>query len=246
MLHPRSAAPEVCRFFRDFAAKAPRELAGGVILMHAPPAPFVPPELQGKPALNVMTAYFGDLEEGEELLRPLREFGSPAVDLMGPIPYVDFQAITDPGNPPGRRNYWRSDLLTEATDEAIDALIAAAATATSPTSVVILALGGGAVADVPADATALSERSAPWFYHCYGSWMDPSEDERHKEWVRATEQALRPWSTPGMPLNFTSDVDQARVEHTFGAQTFARLVALKDRYDPDNVFRMNQNIRPSG
>ncbi len=246
VLHPRERAPEVCRFFRDFMAGAPREVGGGIILFHAPPAPFVPPELQGRPAVAVLSAYWGPVEEGERVLAPLREFGTPPVDVMQPMPYVEFQALTDAGNPPGRRNYWRSELVPDFTDEAIDALVACAATATSPASVVVMGPTGGAVADVPDEATAIGGRSASWLYHCYGIWTDPGEDDRHIAWVRATEATLRPWTTTGMPLNFVSDIDEERVRSAFGAEKHARLVALKDTYDPDNVFAMNQNVRPSG
>jgi len=246
VLHPRERAPEVCRFFRDFMADAPREVGAGIVLMHAPPAPFVPPDLQGRPAVAILAAYWGGLEEGARVLAPLREYGDPPVAMLQPMPYVEFQALTDPGNPPGRRNYWRSDLLPGFPDDAIDALVACAATATSPTSVVVMGPSGVAVADVPDDATALGGRDAPWLYHCYGSWTEADEDDRHVAWVRATEQAMRPWTTRGMALNFVSEVDDDRVRSAFGAEKYRRLVELKDRYDPDNVFSLNQNVRPSG
>jgi hypothetical protein len=212
--------------------------------MHAPPAPFVPEALQGRPAVAIIAAYFGQIERGTEVLARLRAFGAPAVDLVRPMPYLELQAITDAGNPPGRRNYWRSENLATVPDEAIDALIACAATATSPASVVVLGPVGGAVAEVPADATALANRSAPWLYHCYGIWTDTA-DARHIAWVRASEQIMRPWSTAGISMNFVSEPGDDRVRSSFGASGYRRLVALKNRYDPDNVFRMNQNVRPT-
>ena len=244
LLYPREQAPEVCRNFRDFAAHAPREVAAGCILLTAPPAPFVPPELHGKPAVSVFAAWFGDPAEGPEALAPLREFGAPAVDLLGPLPYQQLQALTDPGNPPGRRNYWHSDLFAELADETIDALVDRANAATSPASVIILARSGGATADVPEDAAPIGGRSAPWFYHCYGIWTD-GEDSQHIDWVKETGAALRPWTTAGMPLNFFTDVDDNRVRSAFGEEKYRRLVALKDRYDPENLFCRNQNVRPS-
>ena len=243
ILHPRSRAPEVLRFYRDFMATAPREVTGGVILMHAPPAPFVPAELRGRPAVAIIAAYFGSTERGLEVLAPLRAFGAPSLDLVGPMPYVELQAITDAGNPPGRHNYWRSENLAALPDEAIDALIACAATATSAASVVVLAPVGGAVADLPADATALANRSAPWLFHCYGIWTD-TDDARHMAWVRGTEQIMRPWRAAGISTNFVTDPDEDRVRGSFGAG-YRRLVDLKNRYDPDNVFRMNQNVKPT-
>jgi FAD/FMN-containing dehydrogenase len=244
VLHPRERAPEVCRFFRDYMRDAPREVGAGLILMHAPPAPFVAPELQGRPAVAIIAGYFGPIDQADQVLAPLRTFADPPVDLIRPIPYVDFQALTDPGNPPGRRNYWRSEMLTDLPDDAIDALIACAATATSPASVLVMGPVGGAVADVPAGATPLNGRSAPWLYHCYGIWTD-HDDERHIAWVRATEQTMRPWTTSGIALNFVSDVDNTRVQSAFGADSYRRLAAIKTKYDPDNVFRMNQNVPPS-
>ena len=244
LMYPRDQAPEVARHFRDVMCDGPRAIGGGLVLMHAPPAPFVPPELQGRPAISVVAAHWGPLDEGEAALAPLREFGDPPVDLMQPMPYVDFQALTDAGNPPGRRNYWRSQNLRDLPDDAIDAAIASASVATSPFSIVIIGQAGGAIADVPEDATPLGSRSAPWVYHCYGSWTEP-DDAPHIAWVRATEQALRPWAAGGIALNFVSEIDDTRVRQTFGEEKYRRLVALKDEYDPENVFRMNQNVRPS-
>jgi len=245
IVHPRDRAPEVYRFYREFMQRAPREVGGGIVLMTAPPAPFLPPELQGRPAVAIVAAYFGPVERGQEVLAPLRAFGSPPVDIVQPMPYLAFQSMLNAGNPWGRRNYWRSETFSALPDEAIDALIACAATATSPFSVVVLSPNGGAIADVADDATPLGGRTAPWQYHCYGIWAD-TDDERHIRWVRATEQALRPWSAGGIALNFVSEPNQERVQRSFGAQKYARLVALKQKYDPTNLFRMNQNITPAG
>jgi hypothetical protein len=245
VLHPRARAPEVCRFFRDFMRDAPREVGAGLIFMQAPPAPFVPPELQGRPAVAIVAGFFGPVDEGAAVLAPLKAYAAPPVDLIGPTSYLDLQAITDPGNPPGRRNYWRSELLGDLTDDAIDTLIACAATATSPASVLVMGPIGGAVADVPDDATPIGGRTAPWLYHCYGIWTD-GDDERHIGWVRATESAMRPFHIAGIAMNFVSDVDTARVRRTFGEEKFRRLQAVKATYDPENVFRLNQNVPPPG
>jgi len=243
LMYPRAQAPEVIRHVRDFLREAPREVCGGALLMHAPPAPFVPPELHGAPVITVIAAHWGSVGEGEEALAPLKQYGDPRVDLMGPTSYLDFQAITDAGNPPGRRNYWRSELLPDVPDEAIDALIACAAQATSPTSPIVLSRVGGAISDVPDEATALSGRRAEWLFHCYANWADP-DDARHIAWARATEEALRPWTMAGMALNFVSDIDNNRVRSSFGAEKYDRLVQLKRSWDPENVFSMNQNIPP--
>jgi FAD/FMN-containing dehydrogenase len=242
LMYPRSQAPEVLRHVRDFLGSAPREVCGGVLCMFAPPAPFVPPELQGAPIVTVLAAYWGDVETGADALAPLKQL-PPAVDLMGPTTYLDIQAITDPGNPPGRRNYWRSELLPDAPDELLDAFIACAAEATSPASTLILGRLGGAFGDVPEDATALGGRAAQWLFHCYAVWTE-GDDRRHIAWARATEEALLPWTMTGMALNFMNDIDDRRVRATFGPGKYQRLRDLKRRWDPDNVFAMNQNISP--
>ena len=242
MMYPRHQAPEVLRHVRDFLNEAPREVCGGMLCMYAPTAPFVPAALQGAPVVTVLAGYWGDVEQGAKALAPLKQL-TPAVDLMGPTTYLDFQAITDAGNPAGRRNYWRSELLAEAPDELLDAVIACAAETTSPASTLILGRLGGAFGDVPEGATALGGRAAEWLFHCYAVWTE-HDDARHIAWARATEEALRPWTMPGMALNFMSDIDDARVRSTFGSQKYQRLVDLKRRWDPTNVFAINQNIRP--
>jgi FAD/FMN-containing dehydrogenase len=243
LMHARSEAPGFVRFARDHLEQSPREVGGGVVLMTAPPAPFVPPDLQGAPAVTLLAGHFGSLADGEAALAPLRDYGAAAVDLLGPIPYLELQAVTDPGNPPGRRNYWRSGYLGSLPDEAIDTFIERADAATSPFSVMVLGRFGGAVADVADDDTPLGGRQAPWLYHCYGSWED-LDDDRHIAWVRSVERAMRPWTMPGMALNFYSAVDNSLVRDSFGAEKYRRLVALKRAYDPDNIFRLNQNVPP--
>lgn len=242
LMFPWRRAPEVLRQVRDFLATAPREVCGGVLCMHAPTAPFVPPALQGAPVVTVLAAHWGDVDLGAEILAPLKGLG-PAVDLIGPTTYLDIQALTDAGNPPGRRNYWRSELLPDAPDELLDACIACAAVATSPASILVLGRLGGAFGDVPEDAAALGGRAAEWLFHCYAIWTD-ADDDRHIAWARATAERLRPWTMTGMALNFMSDIDDSRVRATFGAEKYERLVALKRRWDPGNVFSMNQNIPP--
>ncbi len=244
ILHPADKARELYRFYRDFMQSAPPELGGGIVYLTAPPAPFVPPALQGRPAVAIIVAWFGALDRGQAVLAPLRAFGSPPVDMVQPMPYLLLQSLTDAGNPPGRRNYWRSENLSALPDDAIEALLARAETATSPFTVMILVPSGGAVAAVAEDATPLGGRSAPWQYHCYGSWVG-GDDAGHIAWVRETEQALRPWTSGRMSLNFISEANNDRVRAAFGEEKYGRLVALKDKYDPTNLFRMNQNVPPS-
>lgn len=244
LVYPREKARAVMQHYRDFLAAAPRELAGGVALMTAPPAPFVPHALQGKPAVAVIVAWFGDLDEGERYVEPWRRFESPAADVVQRMPYCALQAMLDAGMPHGRRHYWRSDNLAQVPDDALDTLIAHASAATSPFSQIILSPLGGALADVPEHATALGGRTAPWLYHCYSVWQS-GDDAPHIAWARHTDEALRPHATGRISINFVSDAGDERVRRAFGAETYQRLVALKDAYDPHNVFCRNQNVRPS-
>jgi hypothetical protein len=226
-------------------ADAPDQVASGMAFITAPPAPVVPEALQGRPAIGVIAAYVGAVEEGEEALRPLREWGPPAADLVQPMPYTAFQTMIDAGNAPGLHNYWKAENFRELTDEAIDALIERADAVTSPHTQLLLIPMGGALARVPNDATALGGREAPWQFHAIGVWTDPAEKDVHVGWARETAEALRPYVQPGVYLNYTSDQGDERVRESYG-KNYERLVALKDKYDPGNVFCLNQNVRPSG
>lgn len=244
LLYPREAARSVMQHYRDFIEHAPRELGGGLALMMAPSAPFVPTELQGQPVAAVIVTWFGDIEAGERYLEPLRRFAAPAIDTVQPMPYLALQSMLDEGMPHGRRHYWRSDNLSHAPDAAIDTLIERANGATSPFTQIVLSPLGGAITDVPSDSTALGDRSSPWLYHCYGVWLS-GDDAPHIAWVKQTETAMRPFATGRISINFVSDAGNERVRHAFGDDTYQRLVALKNRYDPRNVFRLNQNVQPT-
>lgn len=243
LLHPIERAAAVMRFFRAWSAEQPRAVGGAVVMLTAPPAPFVPPALRARPAVAVVAIAFGALEAGLAALAELRAFGPPAADLVEPMPYLALQSMLDAANPPGRRNYWRSDNLAALPDEAIDVLAARAGAMTSPWSTLILQLCGGAIGDVPEGATPLGGRAAPWQYHCYGTWTE-GDDAAHIAWVKDTERALAPWTSGRVSLNFVSEFGRDRVRAAFGDEVHRRLVALKRRYDPTNVFRLNQNIAP--
>jgi FAD/FMN-containing dehydrogenase len=247
LLYPAEHAPKLLRVYRDILEQAPRELGGGVAFLTAPPAPFVPPAFQGQPAVGVLVAWFGPVERGHQVLSPLRAaLPPPTVDLVQPMPYTVLQGLTEPGLPRGLRNYWRSSNMERMDDAAIDALVARAAARTSPMSQIILLPLGGAIADLPEDATALGGRSARWQYHCYAVWSgDGRDDGAHIAWVKATEEALRPHAQGGISLNFVSEAGNDRVRAGFGEAKYRRLVALKDAYDPTNLFRQNQNVLPS-
>lgn len=245
MFYPATMARDVVRFWRDFMPTARDEIGGAVIFMTAPPAPFVPEAARGKPMIGMLLAYAGPVAEGEAALKPLRSFGPPIVDLIQPIPYLTLQGTTEEGNPKGIQNYWTADFYRSLPDEAIDVLVAHATKLTSPMNVVIVVAGGGAVARVDEDATAIGERNAPFNIHYLSTWLDPKDDAINIASTRATSAAMKPWATGRVYLNYVGDEGEARIEGSFGTEKLARLRALKRKWDPDNLFRHNQNIRPA-
>jgi len=246
LLWPVEQAGDVLRFYREFIAHAPDEVGGGATIMTAPPAPFVPPELQGKRAVGVIACAFTDPERGEELLRPLREFRSPAVDIVGPMPYTAFQQMLDAGNPPGLYNYWKAELVEELTDELIDLSVAHGDKMAQSHSLLFFQPLGGQIARTPADSNAITARHAKWALHCIGVWETSKETEVELAWVKAWGPLIEPYRLAGIPMTFSADAGDERVRATYGDEKYTRLVALKDRYDPENLFRLNQNIKPSG
>jgi FAD/FMN-containing dehydrogenase len=244
LLHPMERATELVRFWRDFMLTAPDEVGIAVSFITAPPLDFVPEPVRGKPVVGVLGCYAGPVGDGEIALAPLLEFGPPAVNLMQPMPYVAVQQLIDEGNRPGRQNYWTSDFLSELPDEAIDTLVAAASRPRSPFSAVTLVPGGGAVARIPENATAFGQRTAPWNIHYQSVWEDPADAEAIIAQTRDLADAMKPWATGRLYLNYIGDEGLDRVEAAFGPERYARLQELKRVWDPDNVFRHNQNIRP--
>jgi FAD/FMN-containing dehydrogenase len=227
--------------YRDLVENAPDELATAAVLMTAPPEEFVPERLHGAPVLAVAVSYCGEPATGEPLIQGLRNVG-PAVDLIGPMPYRAFQAMLDPTSPPGLRNYWRGEHLTGLTDGAIETFLTFSTKGLNHYSFIILFQHGGAVSRIPEDATAYGSRDSAFMLHPIGAWEDPADDEKHIGWVRGVSEAMRPFHTGGVYLNLNTDED--RVRAGFGDAKYARLVEIKRKYDPDNVFRFNQNISP--
>jgi FAD/FMN-containing dehydrogenase len=244
MAFPLDRAAEVTAAWRDLAGDdAPDELSTGVGLVTAPPEEFVPEEARLQPSLAVLGCWCGDVAEGERYLEPLRRLG-PVIDLWSPLPYRAFQAMLDPMNPPGMRTYARGEHLAGLPDEAVEVFASHSTAGLHPLTVGILFQHGAAVSRVSADATAFAHRDARFMLHPIGIWDDAADDDRHIAWVRALTDVMKPWATGGVYLNFMSEDDTGGVRAGFGDAAYERLVALKKRYDPDNVFRFNQNIRP--
>jgi FAD/FMN-containing dehydrogenase len=244
-LWPFERAAEVLPAWRDFADEAPDEVSSACVVITAPPAPFVPEHLRGRTAVGIAFLYVGDPEEGARAVQPLRDL-RPAVDHIEPMPYTAFQAALDPFAPPGMRSYWRGEYLSGLPDGAIDTFLAQAPAATEagmPLSQMVLFRVGQAVDAMPDGATAFSHRDASYLFHPISVWQDPADDERLIAASRAFAEAMRPFGTGAAYLNFTPEA--GRVRDAYGEEKYRRLVALKDAYDPDNLFRLNQNIAPS-
>lgn len=246
LMYPAPMGAAVLRNFRDFIADAPDEVGGGVAFITAPPIEMVPEPARGKPAVGVIVAYTGPLEDAESVLAPLLGFGPPAFAHVGPMPYLALQRLLDDANPHGMQNYWTADFLDELPDEAVETLASLAASPVSPLSQVIIVPGGGAIARVPEDATAFGERQAPFNIHYLSMWPDPADAEANIAHTRTLAAALKPWTSGRVYLNFIGDEGQERVESAFGEAKLARLREIKAAWDPDNVFRHNQNIAPAG
>jgi FAD/FMN-containing dehydrogenase len=237
--------PDVLRHYRDFIADAPDELTTILNLRPAPPLPFLPPELHGRPVVTIVACYAGDPVDGERVLRALRSFGRPLVDAIAPRPYVEVQRLFDPAVPHGWHYYWKSWEVPPLTDETIDLLVEHAARIASPRSYIIVFQLGGAIARVPADDTAYPQRGAAHNVNINAVWVEGDKDAgAHIRWAREAFAALEPTAAGRAYVNFMADEGQERVRAAFGPERYARLRAVKRRYDPDNVFRRNANIAP--
>jgi FAD/FMN-containing dehydrogenase len=246
LLYPRAQAREVLRFYRDFIAKAPDEVGGGIALLTAPPEPFVPEDLQGRPAVGIVFCYVGSIEDGEKAVRPLKEATSPALDLVQPMPYAALQQMMDAGNPHGVREYFKVDWLTGLPDEGIDIIVEQAENLPAPFGQLILAPMGGATARTDTSKMALNMPAAPWAYFCLSMWMDPAEDERNTDWARGFAEAMGAFEVGSPYPNFIEpDEGVKRLRASYGPEKYERLVALKRKWDPENLFRLNQNISPA-
>lgn len=237
-------APRVLRVVRDFAPEAPDELGITIALVKAPPMPFLRAEEYGQPALGLVLAWAGDHAEGEKAIAPLRAIGTPMAEVVRPIPYVALQSMLDGGAPHGRRYYWKAHRIPVLTDAVIDTIVGSAEAMTSPFSQIGVWAVGGAVSRVDPASTAVGEREVGFEVNIAAGWP-PSDanGERHVAWVRKTWEALRSRSV-GVYANFLSDEGAEGLEAAYQGR-LQRLTELKDRYDPENVFRMNANIPPS-
>jgi FAD/FMN-containing dehydrogenase len=244
LFFPADRAVDVLAAFREWGATAPRELSLVTVLVTAPPAPFVPPEMVGRQLAGLAVAWIGDPAEGERAVAPLRAaLGRPLIDLVGVLPYCALQQSVDASAPWGLHAYVKSDFLGELDDTAIHDLAEAAAGRRHPQSHVLLRRLGGAVTDRPADATAFAHRGAASMSTIVGVWEAGEDPAPETAWAKRTWQSTRRLAR-GTYVNHLEDEGQDRVREAYPADTWRRLTALKCRMDPENVFRHNQNVPP--
>lgn len=244
ILWPLADAPEVLRFVRDYASEAPDELGMTMAAMLAPPMPILPADRYGQPALAMMVVWAGDPNAGAQAIAPLKAIGSPVAELVRPTPYVALQSMLDDGSPHGRHYYWKSHRVRRLADAIIDEIVRRISSITSPFSQIVMFTIGGAVSRGDPAATAVGEREVGFEINIAAAWPPADADsQRHVAWVREGWEAMLPFST-GVYANFLSDEGASGVEAAYGGR-LQRLTALKDRYDPTNVFHLNANIPPS-
>ena len=244
IFHPFEDAADLLRFHREFTANAPDELCCYAAITSAPPAPFLPEEVHGTTVLAFILCYSGPIEEGEQVVQELREFGDPIADLVGPMPYTDLQQIFDEDLKAGARNYWKTQLVEPLPDEAIDIVVDRASSRPTPTSDIVLEHLGGAIDRVGPEETAFRHRGGAFSFNVFPRWTDPEDDEAHISWANEFIDAIAPYATDGVAVNFLSREGDERVKAAYG-DNYDRLVALKNEYDPENLFQMNQNIEPT-
>jgi FAD/FMN-containing dehydrogenase len=244
LVYTMDRAAEVLQTYREISADAPDRLALYAGLLTAPPAPFVPEHLRGQRVASLMPAYFGAADEAARALAPLLAASPPVLDLTKPMSYRELQRLADGLNPPAMHHYYTSEWLHGADDQTIGELVAMAADAPSPLSAIILKRMGGAAGRVPADATAFWYRDAAYHLDIHAQWAPGSPPGPHIAWARAARRAARRDGAGGGYINFiAADEGSDRVRAAYGGN-YARLARIKAAYDPDNFFRLNNNIRP--
>jgi FAD/FMN-containing dehydrogenase len=244
LIFPFERGEEVLRAFREWAVDAPDEASMLVAINSAPPEPFVPVDLVGQKVVALVGCWCGDLAGGAAALAPLREL-RPVVDLFGPMPYSALQGMLDGGAPYGLRNYFRGGYVADLSDDVIATALDHVARMSSPMSQIHFHHMGGAVARFGTSTSSFSGRAAGYTYNLIGTWTDPTEDDAHIASVRAQSEALTPLSLPGRYVNFASENAADGVRAAYGDEIYERLARLKREYDPHNLFRRNQNVRPA-
>jgi FAD/FMN-containing dehydrogenase len=235
LLYPRGLAVDVIRHFRDYMASAPDELTAYAALLHGP---------DGTPLVGVIPCYCGNIADGERVLQPLRKFGNPILDGIQAMPFPAMQSLLDQSFPDGNHNYWKSTLQRELSDDAIRAIVEHTNRLSSPLSLVVLEYYGGAAGRVSSEATAFPHRNLPWDILFIAQWTDPAQTNMHRDWARSGEEMLRPFSANAHLLS-ALDVESEDVIKTAFGPNLPRLTTVKNKYDPNNFFRVNHNVKPA-
>jgi FAD/FMN-containing dehydrogenase len=239
-LYPESKLRDMLHFFRDFTSSAPDSVTSMAGVMFGPPGTPV----EGQHAGIIAVCHVGSIDDGERLLKPVKEFGPPAVDSIGPMSYTALQTSFDAGMLAGQRNYWRSNFMTELSDAAIDTLLSRSDELPPPGSMLLIEHLGGAVSRVGDHDTAFSNRKAQYNTSVFGTWVDAGEDERNIAWVRKFGDELKAFATGGAYVNYmASDEGANNIKAAYEAN-YQRLSDIKRKYDPTNFFSSNQNIAP--
>ena len=242
---PMRDSPRLLRFYRDWIAEAPDELMTIVIHRKAPPLPFVPTELHGQPVVAIACCYAGPPEEGERVVAPLRGWGRSVLDLCAPKPFLEHQTMFDPSFPHGRWYYMRSCDVAELSDDVIDITVEHSLRIRSPVTSFPIWQMGGAVARATDDDTAFNGRHSGHTFNITASTESADGFEEERDWARGLWSALEPHHTGSVYVNFLMEEGEDRVRQAYGPERYDRLKALKRKYDPDNLFRLNQNIPPT-
>lgn len=243
IVHPFAQARDLLREYRRIATEGPDELTIWTVMRKAPPLPFIPAEWHGREVLIFAACFAGSPAEGEKAAAPLRQLGRPIADVMGPHPFAAWQAAFDPLLTPGARNYWKTHDFTELHDGAIDVVTEAAAHLPGPECEIFIAQVGGAMSRIAADATAYPHRNAHFIMNVHTRWRDAAQDDICVAWARDLFKATAPFATGAGYVNFIPADEPERIEAIYGPN-YRRLVEIKGRWDPQNRFRLNQNIRP--
>jgi FAD/FMN-containing dehydrogenase len=241
LLYDASKGEELMSVLRDMMADGPDELASAFLYLTAPPEPDVPEHLHNHLITAAAVCWSGAIDRGDDVIRPLRDLG-PEADFMGPTAYADFNCSID--DPPGFRNYWTAEYVDDLPAEAISIVAEYGHSMSRGPAQTFLVPWGGEVGRVAEDATPLTKRDAAWVVHPFALWDDPAEDAANMAWGRNFAADIRKFATGGVYLNFIGDEGEDRIRAAYGEQKYNRLAEIKGRYDPDNFFRNNQNIKP--
>lgn len=243
MVFPFIQAKAVVTQFARFTETMPDELNVWLVIRHAPPLPFLPESVHGQPIVALAICYVGDPKAGEKLIAPLPSFGDPHGEHVGVQPFINWQQAFDPLLTEGARNYWKSHNFVKLTDDVVKVALEYGDKLPSPHCEIFIASIGGQTGRVAPDAMAYSSRDANYVMNVHARWETPAEDERCRKWARAFFDAAKPHASSGAYINFLSKDDTDRVEFAYG-ESYERLVEVKRKYDPENLFRINQNISP--